>query len=161
MESDNYEDVRRRALRLLGSGESGAALAQVCRLMRDQLATYDWVGFYIAVPAERVLVLGPFEGKPTEHVRIPYGRGLCGRSAEREDVVLVQDVSREVNYLACSLETRSEIVVPVFHSGGYVGQIDVDSHTVNAFSREDRALLEDIAGHAGPLVAEISAELSA
>jgi GAF domain-containing protein len=109
-----------------------------------RLPHFDWTGIYVlAEPG--VLALGPYRGTPTEHVRIPVGRGICGQSAERDETVLVADVAAEGNYLACSLETRSEIVVPVRVRGAYRAQIDVDSHIVAAFDEVDRRALEGLA----------------
>lgn len=92
------------------------------------------------------LVLGPFVGAPTEHVRIPVSRGICGAAVAQQQTILVDDVASDPRYLACSLETRSEIVVPIRASGRIVGEIDIDSHTPAAFGPEDRAFLEQCAG---------------
>lgn len=159
MVADNYKKVAHEALALLNGPDAGTDLARLCRFLRDAVGHFDWVGFYIAVPEERLLVLGPFEGEPTDHVRIPYGRGVCGQSADREERVLVQDVTGESNYLACSVSTKSELVVPVMRDGAYVGQIDIDSHRVNAFSPDDEWLLDTIAERSAPLVNELSLAL--
>jgi L-methionine (R)-S-oxide reductase len=122
-----------------------AALAATCRLVHERLDGYDWVGFYLVDPASpRELVLGPFVGEATEHVRIPFGRGICGQVAESEETMVVDDVSAEGNYLACSTEVRSEIVVPILAAGRFVGQLDVDSHRRGRFGAGDRALCEAI-----------------
>lgn len=119
-----------------------------------RLPHFDWTGIYVlAEPG--VLVLGPYRGAPTEHVRIPVGRGICGQSAEREETVLVADVTEEGNYLACSLGTRSEIVVPIRVRGSYRSQIDVDSHTVAAFDDLDRRALEELALAMGNRLGEL------
>jgi len=108
---------------------------------------YDWVGFYM-VDAEKMneLVLGPFVGDPTEHVRIPFGKGICGQAAERGETFVVQDVSEQNNYLACSLNVKSEIVVPLIKDDKVVGELDIDSHEVGPFTDDDREFLEEIAG---------------
>jgi len=112
-----------------GSQGPAERLQTICRLLRDGLEGYDWVGFYLVDPAaDRSLVLGPYEGEPTEHTRIPFGRGICGQAAERGETVVVDDVSQESNYLACSTAVQSEIVVPVYHGGSLVGELDIDSH---------------------------------
>ena len=121
-------------------------LARVCRLLADSRPGYDWVGFYLVDPAApRELVLGPFVGAPTEHVRIPFGRGVCGQAAERGETVVVADVTAESNYLACSLRVRSEIVVPLLDGGRVRGELDIDSHTAARFTAADRALCEAVA----------------
>lgn len=120
----------------------GARLKALCYLLQQSVRHYDWVGFYIvATDAERELVLGPYEGAPTDHTRIPYGRGVCGQVAETEKTLIVDDVTAEPNYLACSLDVRSEIVVPIFVDGVFVAQLDIDSHREAAFAEEDRLFL--------------------
>ena len=89
-----------------------------------------------------MLVLGPYVGAPTEHVRIPLSEGICGAAAAQDASIIVDDVQADPRYLACSLETRSEIVVPIRAAGRVVGEIDIDSHTPAAFGPEDRIFLE-------------------
>jgi len=122
-----------------------AFLRRVCLLLHERMPYYDWVGFYIADHARRELVLGPFAGEPTEHVRIPFGRGICGQVAESRTTLVVPDVTAADNYLACSLKVKSEIVVPVMVQGTFVAELDIDSHTPDAFQPADRALLEAVA----------------
>jgi L-methionine (R)-S-oxide reductase len=124
-----------------GEAEPSEKLRRTCALLHHAVPHYDWVGFYVADPEARVLTLGPFSGAPTEHVRIPFGRGICGQAAAGGRAVVVADVSRESNYLACSTRVKSEIVVPVFRDGRAIAQIDVDSHTRDAFGAEDRSFL--------------------
>lgn len=82
-------------------------------------------------------MLGPYVGAATDHTRISFGQGICGQAAEREEAFVIQDVSRESNYLACSLTVKSEIVVPVFKEGVVVGELDIDSHVLSPFSATD------------------------
>jgi GAF domain-containing protein len=111
-----------------------------------RLSYYDWVGFYMVDPSdENSLVLGPFRGAQTEHVRIPITEGICGAAVVQGETVIVDDVSADPRYLACSLETRSEIVVPIKAKGRIAGEIDIDSHTLNAFAADDRRFLENCA----------------
>lgn len=111
----------------------------------DNVSHYDWVGFYLVDKTrENELVLGPFEGEPTEHVRIPFGRGVCGQVVELGKTFIVQDVSKETSYLSCSPKVKSEIVVPIFKNGEIVGELDVDSHALSPFTGEDRVFLEKI-----------------
>src|SRR6202023_2076479 len=95
--------------------------------------------------AEPMLVLGPFKGPMTPHTRIRLNQGICGAAASSGETVIVDDVSADSRYLACSLETKSEIVVPVFVSGKVVGELDIDSHLPAAFAAEDRKLCEHAA----------------
>ncbi|MFW6288858.1 MAG: GAF domain-containing protein [Spirochaetota bacterium] len=143
---------------LAGHEDAGGALARVCALLRSRVDHYDWVGYYVAVPSERLLLLGPFEGAPTEHLRIPYGTGICGQAAFSEAWFSVPDVRAAENYLACSLETRAEVVVPVFADGRFVGELDIDSHTVDPFTAFDDELLNAVAEITAPLVATLVPE---
>lgn len=121
-------------------------LKRVCELLAGSVDYYDWVGFYLVDEAKgNELVLGPFVGEPTEHVRIPFGRGVCGRAAVELKTIIVQDVSKETNYLACSPLVKSEIVVPIFREGNFVGELDIDSHQLAPFTEEDREFLEKVA----------------
>lgn len=119
-------------------------LLAICERLRENVAYYDWVGFYTVDSSKRNLVLGPFVGEPTEHVTIPFGKGICGQAAERKETFVVQDVSKETNYLSCSPRVRSEIVVPIFKKSQVVGELDIDSHTSSPFTQEDREFLENV-----------------
>ncbi len=117
--------------------------------LRERLRYYDWVGFYMIEKGrpgeEPMLVLGPYVGAITEHTRIPLNRGICGAAASSGQTVIVDDVSSDPRYLACSIETKSEIVVPIRVKGEVVGEIDIDSHTPAAFTADDRQLVEHCA----------------
>jgi GAF domain-containing protein len=127
-------------------------LKAIAELLRLAVPHYDWVGFYLADPErERELILGPYAGEPTEHTRIPFGRGACGRVAESLCTLLIPDVSREENYLSCSVKVKSEIVVPILKAGRFVAQMDIDSHAVNAFTDADRRFLERVCAALAPL----------
>ena len=129
-----------------------AAMQQVVRLLKDGMPHYTWVGIYLREGEE--LVLGPFLGKPSPHTRIPLGNGICGAAATQKETIIVDDVNADPRYLACSIETRSEIVVPIMNGADVLGEIDIDSDRPSAFGANDRALLEQIA----PLLAEALAE---
>jgi len=134
-----------------GEGERDEKLHRICELLKYNFYAYDWVGIYMTGPSRRDLVLGPFLGETTRHVSIPFGKGVCGRAAEQKETIVVADVSKEENYLACSPKVKSEIVVPVMKHGEVVAQIDIDSHTPSAFDDKDKALLEELAGIIAPL----------
>lgn len=120
-------------------------LQDICDLLKEQVNYYDWVGFYLVDPdKKKELVLGPFAGEPTEHIRIPFGKGICGQAAETKATFLVQDVSQETNYLSCSPSVKSEIVIPIFKDGIVIGELDIDSHQLSPFTNEDNQFLEDI-----------------
>jgi GAF domain-containing protein len=119
----------------------------IVALLHEKLTRYNWVGFYMIEkePKREVLVLGPFKGTMTPHTRIPLNQGICGAAASSGKTVVVDDVNADSRYLACSLETKSEIVVPVFVRGKVVGELDIDSHFPAAFGAEDRTLCEHAA----------------
>ena len=127
-----------------GPLERDEKLQAICELLHNGVDYYNWVGFYLVDAPKAELVLGPFAGEPTEHVRIPFGRGICGQAAERKETFTVQDVSKESNYLSCSPRVQSEIVVPILKDGQVVGELDIDSHVLSPFGREDVELLEGI-----------------
>lgn len=120
-----------------------AAMNQVVRLLKDAMPAYTWVGIYVLDGDE--LVLGPFLGKPSPHTCIPLGRGICGAAATEKATIIVDDVNADPRYLACSIETKSEIVVPIMQDGQILGEIDIDSDRPAAFGPADRALLEPVA----------------
>ncbi len=139
-------------------GDAGGALQRICDYLKREIDHYDWVGFYLAAPAERVLLLGPFSGAPTEHLKIAYGEGICGQVADATEALVVPDVSAETNYLSCSIATRAEIVIPVWHKDEFVGELDIDSHTTDPFTSDDEELLSEVAEICAPLVSSILAE---
>jgi putative methionine-R-sulfoxide reductase with GAF domain len=120
-----------------------AAMKQAVRLLKDGIPYYSWVGIYLLDGDE--LELGPFLGKPSPHTRIPLGNGICGAAATEKATIVVDDVNADPRYLACSLETKSEIVVPIIEDGRVLGEIDIDSDTPAAFGDADRRLLEQVA----------------
>jgi L-methionine (R)-S-oxide reductase len=122
-------------------------LTLTAELLKTEIPHYDWVGFYLLDSKARVLVLGPFSGKPTEHTLIPVGKGICGQVAESKCSMIVQDVTEQSNYIACSLDVQSEIVVPILKNGLFVAEIDIDSHSYAPFSQEDEHFLAAISEH--------------
>lgn len=119
-------------------------LQKICQLLSDEIAYYNWVGFYFKNGDKNELKLGPYVGAETDHIIIPYGKGICGQVAESNETFVVPDVYAQDNYLACSIETKAEIVVPIFKDGENIGQIDIDSHTINPFTEDDTKLLDYI-----------------
>lgn len=136
---------------LAKTATSGEILMKgIVALLHDKLTRYNWVGFYMLEKdaGRDMLVLGPFRGTMTPHTRIPLNQGICGAAASTGKTIIVDDVNSDPRYLACSLETKSEIVVPVFAKGKVAGELDIDSHFPAAFGPEDRLLCE----HAAVLV---------
>ena len=117
-------------------------LEKVCHLLDQEIPYFNWTGFYFKNGDKDELKLGPYVGAPTDHDIIPYGKGICGQVAVSNETFVVPDVHQESNYLSCSIDTKAEIVVPIFKDGKNIGQIDIDSHTVDPFTAEDRELLE-------------------
>ncbi len=118
-------------------------LLGVCKLLKNNIPHYDWVGFYL-VKTKGKLSLGPFIGEPTEHVEILFGKGVCGQAAETKMAFIVDDVTKEENYLSCSPKVKSEIVVPILKNGEVIGELDIDSHAPATFTKEHKKLLEDV-----------------
>src|SRR5579864_4869861 len=142
------EEVRSELTEVAERSRSAAELMQsVVKLLHDRMLKYNWVGFYLLEPTAEppVLVLGAFEGAMTPHTRIPLNQGICGAAASSGQTVVVDDVNKDPRYFACSLETKSEIVVPVFAHGKIVGELDIDSHFPAAFTSEHRDLVQDCA----------------
>ena len=130
-------------------------LDAVVKLVHEAHPLWDWSGIYLLV--DGVLVVGPFAGSDEmpEHSRIPVGDGVCGTAVAEDENQLVEDVRELDNYLACSLSTRSELVVLIRDGGAIVGQFDIDSDERGAFTREDEALLDELAQVVAPRVAAL------
>ena len=128
---------------IASANDADAAMATATRLLHAGVPHYTWVGIYLLDGNE--LVLGPFVGKPSPHTRIPLGRGICGAAAAETETIIVDDVNADPRYLACSLETKSEIVVPIMSGDDVLGEIDIDSDQPAAFGPADRRMLEDVA----------------
>ncbi len=128
-------------------------MEHIVKCLHERLTKYNWVGFYMMEehkPGETaMLVLGHFQGAMTPHTRIPLNQGICGAAASSGKTVVVEDVNSDPRYLACSIETKSEIVVPIFAKGKVVGELDIDSHFPAAFGSEDRELVEHCAALVG------------
>src|SRR5208282_6711561 len=140
------EDVRQEVAQSAQAATSAQDLmSRMVKLLHERMLKYNWVGFYMIEKDSdqpQMLVLGQFEGAMTPHTRIPLHQGICGAAASSGKTVVVDDVAQDSRYLACSLETKSEIVVPVFVHGQVVGELDIDSHFPAAFKDEDRTLVE-------------------
>ena len=145
------DELRSEITVLADSSSTGQDLMRsMVKLLHDKMLKYNWVGFYMLEPGAQppILVLGAFEGAMTPHTRIPLNQGICGAAASSGQTVVVDDVAKDSRYLACSLETKSEIVVPVFAHGKVVGELDIDSHFPAAFTSEH----QDFVQHCAKLV---------
>lgn len=117
-------------------------LHAICKLLEADVPYYNWVGFYFRNGNKEELKLGPYVGAPTDHTIIPFGKGICGQVAVSNQNFVVPDVSAQDNYIACSITVKSEIVIPIFVAGQNIGQIDIDSNTINPFTEADERFLE-------------------
>lgn len=146
--ASRVEEVRSELDELAQAVSSAQELMQaMVKLLHGRMLKYNWVGFYMLEPGAQppMLVLDAFEGAMTPHTRIPLNQGICGAAASSGQTVVVDDVSKDPRYLACSLETKSEIVVPLFAHGKVVGELDVDSHFAAAFTPEHQDLVQHCA----------------
>ncbi len=142
------EEVRNQVADLARAAPTAHVFMQkMVKLLHERMLKYNWVGFYMLELGAQppMLVLGAFEGAMTPHTRIPLNQGICGAAASSGQTVIVDDVSKDPRYLACSLETKSEIVVPIFVHGQVVGELDIDSHFPAAFTHEDQDIIQHCA----------------
>jgi len=142
----NTEQILERAIDIVNTNlNRNEKLQQICVLLDREVDVFNWTGFYLASETEKnMLELGPFVGDPTDHLKIPYGKGICGQAAETLDTFVVQDVSKADNYLACSINVQSEIVVPIMKGSEFKGELDIDSHTKDAITDDLKILCESI-----------------
>ncbi len=127
-------------------------LQTICNFLKQEIEYYNWVGFYFKNGDKQELKLAEFAGEPTEHVIIPFGKGICGQVAVSNINFVVPNVEFQDNYISCGLKVKSEIVIPIFVNGENIGQIDIDSHTTNSFSKNDELLLEFICEKVGQIL---------
>jgi len=141
-------ELKQLLLKIDSSISSGTTRSEIllntCKLLKENVYHYDWVGFYLLDEQNSNLILEVFDGKTTEHTMIPVGKGVCGQVAESKKLKIVQDVSQEGNYIACSIDVQSEIVVPVLKDGKFVAEIDIDSHSPSPFTIDDEKFLTSI-----------------
>lgn len=127
-------------------------LQAICELLKEKIDHYDWVGFYFRNGNKEELKLGPYAGAPTDHTIIPFGKGICGQVAVSNQNFVVPDVKAQDNYIACSITVKSEIVVPLFVNGKNIGQIDIDSNTLDPFTEDDERFLEFVNGEVAKIL---------
>jgi L-methionine (R)-S-oxide reductase len=138
-----FQKLKSQILTLLGTENLSVdhRLTEACELLEKNIPYYDWVGFYFKNGNKEELKLRAFAGEPTDHIIIPFGRGICGQVAISNQNFVVPDVKAQDNYIACSIYVKAEIVIPLFLNGENIGQIDIDSHTADPFSKEDELFL--------------------
>ena len=141
----NFEILKNKALEILSKDRTiDTKLLNICKLLEANVAHYNWVGFYFKNGDKDELKLGPYVGAPTDHVIIPFGKGICGQVAVSNKNFVVPDVAAQDNYIACSIAVKAEIVIPIFVNGKNIGQIDIDSNTPDPFTENDERFLEFI-----------------
>ena len=139
----NIEQLKKSIINISEDNTSNTEILQnICNYLKQEIDYYHWVGFYFKNGDKNELKLAQFAGEPTDHVIIPFGKGICGQVAISNENFIVPDVTAQDNYISCGWKVKSEIVIPIFVNGENIGQIDIDSHTVNPFSKDDEILLE-------------------
>jgi GAF domain-containing protein len=151
---NNYDTLTREFSSVADSATSAEQLmTAIVERLQKAMPHYNWVGFYMldskTSGQEPALVLGPYVGAETPHKRIPLNQGICGAAVTAAQTIVVDNVNSDPRYLACSLETKSEIVAPIFVDGVAAGELDIDSHLPAAFTADDRRLVEYCAGLVG------------
>jgi len=126
------------------SNEENEKLQNICNILRDSIEHYNWVGFYLFDKNKNELILGAYSGADTEHTNIQIGKGICGQVAESKQTRIIQDVSQEDNYLSCSINVKSEIVVPIMKDDKFLAELDIDSHARSPFTGDDKEFLEKV-----------------
>ena len=133
---------KRLSIILESPQETNVKLLKVCQLLDREISYYNWTGFYFKNGDKDELALGPYVGAVTDHIIIPFGKGICGQVAVSGETFVVPDVHAQDNYLSCSIDTKAEMVVPIFKDGENIGQIDIDSHEKDPFTKEDEEMLK-------------------
>ena len=139
----NFNELKPKISDLVSNSSSlDTTLKDVCELLKSSITYYDWVGFYFKNGEKEELKIGPYAGATTDHEIIPFGKGICGQVAVSNENFVVPDVYSQDNYIGCSLNVKSEIVIPLFVNNINIGQIDIDSNTIDPFTQEDERFLE-------------------
>lgn len=139
-----FQDLKQKVKAIVSDSNLNrdAKLLNICKLLSDSISYYNWVGFYFKNGDKQELKLGPYVGAPTDHTIIPFGKGICGQVAVSNQNFVVPDVTAQDNYIACSINVKAEIVVPIFVNSENIGQIDIDSNTPDPFTEKDERFLE-------------------
>jgi len=150
----NFEQLKPEITTIINQKEATKddKLLSICKLLEEHITYYNWVGFYFKNGNKNELKLGPYVGEPTDHVIIPFGKGICGQVAVSNENFVVADVAAQDNYIACSITVKAEIVIPIFVNGENIGQIDIDSNTPDPFTEEDERFLEFVCAQVATLL---------
>ncbi|KFC19390.1 GAF domain-containing protein [Chryseobacterium sp. FH1] len=133
---------KRLSIILESPQDTNVKLLKICQVLDREIPYYNWTGFYFKNGDKDELALGPYVGAVTDHIIIPFGKGICGQVAVSGETFVVPDVKAQDNYLSCSIDTKAEIVVPIFKDGENIGQIDIDSHSIDPFTKDDEEMLK-------------------
>ena len=140
-----FNELKTKISNLISNSSSlDTTLMDVCKLLKSSISYYDWVGFYFKNGEKEELKIGPYAGAITDHTIIPFGKGICGQTAESNTHMIVDDVNNEENYISCNINVKSEIVVPLFSNNINIGQIDIDSNTLSRFKLDDLKFLKKV-----------------
>lgn len=143
----NHQDLLQEFTAYAQNARDAATLmAHISQRLHDQLARYNWVGFYLVDPADPgMLLVGPYVGSFAPNERIPINKGLCGAAATSRQTVVVNDVASDARYLSGSEIVKANLVVPIFAGKELVAEIDIESYFTNTFTRAEQAFAESIA----------------
>lgn len=149
----NFEDLKPLICHIFANKNTDETdkLHQICTLLEQNIAHYNWVGFYFRNGDKEELKLKTYVGAATDHTIIPFGKGICGQVALTNKNFVVPDVAAQDNYLSCSIAVKSEIVVPIIANGINIGQIDIDSNILDPFSEKDERFLEFVCAQVAEL----------
>ena len=150
----NLEQLKPQIISIISKKDStiDERLLSICEVLESNVPYYNWVGFYFRNGDKEELKLGPYVGAPTDHTIIPFGKGICGQVAVSNQNFVVPDVSAQDNYIACSITVKSEIVIPIFVNGENIGQIDIDSNTIDPFTQKDERFLEFVCAEVATII---------
>ncbi|MEE9443090.1 MAG: GAF domain-containing protein [candidate division Zixibacteria bacterium] len=149
MENSLLAEIRKIAE---NTGEKSDFLMKAAQTIQNNYPQYNWIGFYFL--KEEKLHVGPYVGKPTPHTIIDLNSGVCGAAVSQQETIVVDDVNADPRYLACSLETKSEIVIPIRCNGEIIGELDIDSNKKAAFTEDDKMILEEAAELIGDILSK-------
>lgn len=151
-----YPELGKKLEELLQTNSKGLSsiLKEITSILQQASEKYTWVGFYFMNHQSSMLYLGPYSGAETEHTIIPFGKGICGQVAVSGNTYIAEDVNSESNYIACSADVRSEIVVPIYYQNNLLAQLDIDSRLIDAFDEQDQEFLENLCRQIGEAFGE-------
>lgn len=143
MSDKRVETIQKVAEAVKGKTSEQEILEAAVKIIDSYSDGWHWTGFYML--KEGHLEVGPYVGPPTPHTKIELNSGICGAAASQKESIIVDDVNADPRFIACSITTRSEIVVPLMDGEECLGEIDIDSNNPSFFIEEDKKMLEEIA----------------